>query len=64
MAGLHGRPFMGSSPPGRRIDIRGLDLLEIEEGEIVGNTAYYDGASFARQVGHAARRRAPAPSAR
>ena len=48
---LHGRSVHGVEPTGRRIDIRGLDLLEIEEGEIVSNTAYYDGASFARQVG-------------
>ena len=52
MAGhFTGAPFMDLEPTGRRIDIRGLDLLEIEDGEIVGNTAYYDGASFARQVG-------------
>jgi steroid delta-isomerase-like uncharacterized protein len=46
-----GAPFMEFEPTGRRIDIRGIDLIEVEEGEIVGNTAYYDGASFARQVG-------------
>ena len=46
-----GAPFMDLEPTGRRIDIRGLDLIEIEDGQIVGNTAYYDGASFARQVG-------------
>ena len=46
-----GASFMDLEPTGRRIDIRGLDLIEIEEGQIVGNTAYYDGASFARQVG-------------
>jgi steroid delta-isomerase-like uncharacterized protein len=52
MAGhFTGAPFMDLEPTGRRIDIRGLDLLEIEDGEIIGNTAYYDGASFARQVG-------------
>jgi steroid delta-isomerase-like uncharacterized protein len=52
MAGhFTGAPFMDLEPTGRRIDIRGLDLLEIEDGNIVGNTAYYDGASFARQVG-------------
>ena len=52
MAGhFTGAPFMDLEPTGKRLDIRGLDLLEIEEGEIVGNTAYYDGASFARQVG-------------
>ncbi len=46
-----GVPFQGIDPTGRRVDIRGLDLLEIEDGKIVGNTAYYDGMSFARQIG-------------
>jgi steroid delta-isomerase-like uncharacterized protein len=46
-----GGPFQGLDPTGRRVDIRGFDLLEIEDGEIVGNTAYYDGMAFARQVG-------------
>jgi len=46
-----GSPFMDLEPTGRRIDIRGTDLFEVEDGEIVTNTAYYDGASFARQVG-------------
>jgi steroid delta-isomerase-like uncharacterized protein len=52
MAGhFTGAPFMDLEPTGRRVDIRGIDLIEIEDGQIVGNTAYYDGASFARQVG-------------
>lgn len=46
-----GGPFQGVDPTGRRVDMRGLDLLEIEDGEIVGNTAYYDGMTFARQIG-------------
>jgi steroid delta-isomerase-like uncharacterized protein len=46
-----GGPFQGVDPTGRRVDIRGLDLIEIEDGEIVGNTAYYDGMTFARQIG-------------
>ena len=29
-----GAPFQGIEPTGRRIDMRGLDLLEIEDGEI------------------------------
>jgi steroid delta-isomerase-like uncharacterized protein len=52
MAGrFTGAPFMGLEPTGRRIDLRGVDLLEIEDGSIVGGTSYYDGASFARQAG-------------
>ena len=46
-----GDPFQGLDPTGRRLEIRGLDLLEIEEDEIVTATAYYDGMAFARQVG-------------
>jgi steroid delta-isomerase-like uncharacterized protein len=46
-----GGPFQGVDPTGRHVEIRGLDLLEIEDGQIVGNTAYYDGMTFARQIG-------------
>jgi steroid delta-isomerase-like uncharacterized protein len=46
-----GAPFLDIEPTGRRIEMRGLDLLEIDGTEILSNTAYYDGASFARQVG-------------
>jgi steroid delta-isomerase-like uncharacterized protein len=46
-----GGPFEGIDPTGRHVEIRGIDLLEIEDGKIVGNTAYYDGMSFARQIG-------------
>jgi steroid delta-isomerase-like uncharacterized protein len=46
-----GGPFQGVDPTGRRVDLRGLDLLEIADGEIVGNTAYYDAMTFARQIG-------------
>jgi len=46
-----GGSFMDIEPTGRWIEMRGCDLLEIEDRQIVSNTAYYDGASFARQVG-------------
>jgi steroid delta-isomerase-like uncharacterized protein len=46
-----GAPFQGIDPTGKPVELRGFDLLEIEDGEIVSNTAYYDGAAFARQVG-------------
>jgi steroid delta-isomerase-like uncharacterized protein len=46
-----GAPFQGIDPTGKRLEMRGLDLLEIEDGLIVANTAYYDGMSFARQIG-------------
>jgi steroid delta-isomerase-like uncharacterized protein len=46
-----GEPFQGVDSTGRPLDVRGLDLIEIEDGLIVSNTAYYDGMAFARQVG-------------
>lgn len=46
-----GAAFQGIEPTGKRVELRGLDLFEVEEGKIVSNTAYYDGADFARQVG-------------
>jgi len=47
-----GGAFQGIEPTGRTIDLRGCDCLEVDDdGLITGNTAYYDGAAFARQVG-------------
>jgi steroid delta-isomerase-like uncharacterized protein len=46
-----GAPFQGIDPTGKHVEMRGIDLLEIEDGATVSNTAYYDGAAFARQVG-------------
>jgi predicted ester cyclase len=46
-----GKPFMDIEPTGRRFEIRGADCLEVERGKIVRNTAFYDGAEFARQIG-------------
>jgi steroid delta-isomerase-like uncharacterized protein len=46
-----GGPFQGIEPTGRRIELRGFDLLEVEDGKITHGTVYYDGAEFARQVG-------------
>lgn len=47
-----GAPFQGIDPTGRWIELRGADLIEIDEdGLIVRNTAYYDGMAFARGVG-------------
>jgi steroid delta-isomerase-like uncharacterized protein len=52
MRGHHtGAPLQGIDPTGKLMELRGLDLLEIEDGETVSNTAYYDGAAFARELG-------------
>ena len=46
-----GAPFQGIEPTGRRVEIRGCDCLEVEDGKIRRTTAYYDGAAFARGLG-------------
>lgn len=46
-----GGPFQGIQPSGRRVEIRGVDVFEVDGEHIVRNTVYYDGAAFARQIG-------------
>jgi steroid delta-isomerase-like uncharacterized protein len=46
-----GAPYMGIEPTGKHVEIRGFDLIELEDGEIVSLTAYFDGAGYARQIG-------------
>lgn len=46
-----GGPLMGVDPTGRRIELRGLDWLEVEGEKIVRNTAFADGAALARGMG-------------
>ena len=46
-----GEPFQGVDATGRQVDMRGIDLIEVEDGKNVAITAYYDGMTFARQIG-------------
>ncbi len=46
-----GGPYMGIEPTGTHVEVRGLDLFELEDGQLVSNTGYFDGAGFARQIG-------------
>jgi steroid delta-isomerase-like uncharacterized protein len=48
---FNGAPFQGIDPTGKVMDVRGLDVMEIQDGEIVSNTAYFDNMAFARQIG-------------
>ena len=45
-----GAPFMGIEPTGSRVELREVSVVELKDGQIVGITAYFDGASFARQI--------------
>jgi steroid delta-isomerase-like uncharacterized protein len=46
-----GASFQGIEPTGRAVELRGIDKMRVENDLIAQNTAYYDGMSFARQVG-------------
>jgi steroid delta-isomerase-like uncharacterized protein len=46
-----GGPLMGVEPTGRRIEVRGLDWLEVDGDKITRNTAFADGAALARGMG-------------
>ena len=46
-----GGPFRGVAATGRPVAISGCDVMEITDGVLHRNTIYYDGASFARQIG-------------
>ena len=46
-----GAPFQGIEPTGKRVTIRGVDVVDVVSGQIVRDTMYYDGASLARQIG-------------
>lgn len=58
-----GGPFQRVEPTGRQVEIRGVDVMEIAGGLVRHNTIYYDGASFARQIGMLPRARSMADRA-
>jgi steroid delta-isomerase-like uncharacterized protein len=51
-ATFSGAPWQGIEPTGSRVTVQGLDVISLDADEkIEQNTVYYDGASFARQIG-------------
>jgi predicted ester cyclase len=46
-----GAPYMGIEPTGRPVDLRGMDLVSVDNGRVAANNIYYDQLTFARQVG-------------
>ncbi|HXV51830.1 MAG TPA: ester cyclase [Solirubrobacterales bacterium] len=43
--------FQGLAPTGARIELEGCDMLRVEDGLIVENNAYVNGALIAQQLG-------------
>jgi len=48
---LTGAPFQGIDPTGKSVEIRGVDVMRIENDRIAHTTAYFDQMGFARQIG-------------
>jgi steroid delta-isomerase-like uncharacterized protein len=46
-----GAPYLGIEPTGRPVDLRGMDLIDVEDGRVAANNIYYDQLAFARQAG-------------
>jgi glyoxylase-like metal-dependent hydrolase (beta-lactamase superfamily II)/predicted ester cyclase len=43
--------FQDLEPTGARVDIRGVDVIEVRDGKIVRNDVYTDGMTIAQQIG-------------
>jgi hypothetical protein len=47
-----GAQWQGIEPTGDRVELRGCDVIRLDEdGHVEENTVYYDGAEFLRQIG-------------
>ena len=46
-----GGPFQGIEPTGKHVELRGIDVMRFEGETLRHNDVYYDGLSFARQIG-------------
>lgn len=58
-----GGTFQGINPTGRRVELRGVDVMDVKDGKVQHDTIYYDGAAFARQVGMLPQKDSPADRA-
>jgi len=43
--------LQGFAPTGGRMDLQGCDVVQVADGLVVGNDAYVDGMTIARQIG-------------
>lgn len=46
-----GKPFRGIHATGRKVSLRGCDVMRFEGGLLRHNTIYYDGLAFSRNIG-------------
>ena len=58
-----GAAFQGIHATGRSVELRGCDVMTFDEGRLRRNTIYYDGLTFARQIGMLPREGSPGDKA-
>jgi steroid delta-isomerase-like uncharacterized protein len=58
-----GGAFQGIHPTGRRVELRGVDVMDISEGKVRRDTIYFDGAAMGRQMGMLPQQDSPADRA-
>jgi steroid delta-isomerase-like uncharacterized protein len=46
-----GAPYQGIEPTGAAVEMRGMDLIQIQDGRIAGNQVNFDQMAFAAQIG-------------
>ena len=51
ISGTHNGSFMGLSPTGKSVSLRGIIVRELKEGKTSHVSNYYDSASFMHQLG-------------
>jgi steroid delta-isomerase-like uncharacterized protein len=48
---FRGAPYQGIEPNGRHLELRGVDVIEVEGDKLASNSVYFDTGELARQIG-------------
>ncbi|MEM6261964.1 MAG: ester cyclase [Bacteroidota bacterium] len=51
MTGTHTGAFLGHPPTGKKINLRGLDAIQVESDKIITIRSFYDSSLFSQQLG-------------
>ena len=51
LSGTHQREFMGVAATGRRVEVMGMDIVRVADGEIVEHWGEFDAMGLLRQIG-------------
>ncbi len=51
LSGTHEEEFMGVAATGRRVEVMGMDIVRVADGEIVEHWGEFDAMGLLRQIG-------------